>query len=286
MSVPPPPGPEQAPPAALQQGPQPSSRKTGFPWLPVTIVTVCAVLGGLLGFFVGFRFGAGSAPAPDPGASQSAEAAEDAEPEEPVVEEEDALELEPEPAPEPEPEADVALTFDELSNMTLEVPQKCADWVLGEGAPRAQLLVNGEVASQMGGTSEFTLTDAVPRYVGEEAFTVTSFTCHIGTSSSMAAWAIYDSAGALVQEDNVGNLDGVQALPQGKWITDLTVQGETFSYLAPGVFLAADPTCGSCVGSASATVTWLFNGRTASLQEVVYHLPTGDTTTPDPSELG
>lgn len=186
----------------------------------------------------------------------------------------------------PEPEPEVPLGYADLANATLELPEDCVEWIFGEGAPTTHTLVGGEVTGLPSESVLFELREAQPMDVDGKAFTVATFGCHIGSSPSMAPWAIYDVDGNLVEAHNAGSFEGVQGLTPAKYIENLRVQGQSFSYDFPSIMLADDAWCGTCYGSGSATVTWDFDGSEARLAEILYHLPTGDTTTPDPAAFG
>lgn len=191
-----------------------------------------------------------------------------------------------EPTNVPEAEPEVPLSYADLADATLELPTQCVDWLFGDGASTTHTLVGGEVTGLPSESFLFELRETQPMDVGGKAFTVATFGCHVGSSPSMAPWAIYDADGNLVDEYDPESSEGVQGLTPAKYIENLRVQGQSFSYDYPGIMLADDVWCGTCQGSGSATVTWDFDGGEASLVEILYHLPTGDTTTPDPSDFG
>lgn len=259
--------------------PPPPTPEKRIPWVKVVLIAVATALVGIgaaLALTLVLPLGSGGKDTVED-AADSAVANDEVEGvDKPAV-------LEPESEPEPDPE--VALTYADLANSTIELPEACVEWVMGEGASAFQSLAGGEVVGQPYATSQFTLLEAEPMMIDGKAFTVATFQCHVGTSSSMAPWAIYDVDGNLIESQNSGRTEDVQGLPAGVFIDNLQVQGQSFTYELPGILVADDPWCMSCFGSGSATVTRTFDGQRTSLVEIMYHLPTGDTTTPDSSDF-
>lgn len=191
--------------------------------------------------------------------------------------EEDEQDSEPDEVEAPEP-----LSYEDLANATLAVPPPLIGFVIDTEDNTIDLVDGHWDAPEA--PSSIDLITTTPMIVDGEAFTVAMFQGKRGNGYSTSDWAIYDTNADLVAYQTYDDWNDLGAAAGSRMPTDLDVADNKFSYVSDAVALLGDGTSPKSKWH-EATVTWQFDGKTAQVDDVVYHLPSGDARAPDQALL-